>query len=218
MNTQFNKKVSKFFDGYSSDFDEIYDDELDKKNPAKYYLSRLFRSSMFTRFSLTIELLKDKKYKHILDMGCGAGRYSHALARFDKEITGIDFANEMIILANKISKKNKISNVNFECISAEEYKFSKSFDAVICLGFFDYIENPLNLIKKILDSGSKKFIGSFPKKNHILTFQRKIRYKLRNCPLYFYEIKDLNNFKNSLKINELKITDLGRDFLVEIDQ
>ena len=218
MTDQFNTKVSSFFDGYSSDFNEIYDDELNKKNPIKYYLSRLFRDSMFTRLSYTIETLKQDKFQTILDMGCGAGRYTHALARLQKEVTGIDFSKEMISLAEDISKKHGMKNLKFECVSAEEYVFTKSFDAVICLGFFDYIENPINLIEKILDSGSKKFLGSFPKKSHPLTFQRKIRYKLRNCPLYFYDLKDLNGFKDTLKIKELKITDLGRDYIVEIDQ
>lgn len=214
----FSKKISNFFDKYSSSFDEIYDDELVKKKPIKYYISKLFRKSMFTRFFYTIEKLKDKKYLTILDMGCGAGRYSHALAKIGKKVTGIDFSNEMIVLAEEISKRNNMHNINFECISAEEYVFLKPYDSVICLGFFDYIENPKYLIKKILNSGSKNIIASFPKKKHILSFQRKIRYKLRNCPIFFYDFEDINKLKDQLKITDLKIYDHGRDYIVEINQ
>ena len=57
-------------------------------------------------------------------------------------------------------------------------------------------------------------IPSFPKLYHWLTPQRKIRYVLRNCPLYFYT-------KNKIKINlkiagikKYKILDNGREYFV----
>lgn len=217
MKNYLSKQVSNFFDGYSTDFDEIYDDELNKKNFIKYYVSRYLRRSMFSRFSYTIEALRDDKYMEILDMGCGAGRYSHELAKLNKKVFGIDFSSNMIELAKKISDTKNIKNTEFKCISAEEFKFEKSYDAVICLGFFDYIEKPSILIDKIVKSKSKKFIGSFPKKKHILSFQRKVRYQLRKCPLYLYSLEDLEKLKNSLKIENTKIIDLGRDYLLEIN-
>ena len=114
MKDYLSKQVSNFFDGYSTDFDEIYDDELNKKNIIKYYVSRYLRGSMFSRFSYTIEALRDDKYMEILDMGCGAGRYSHELAKLNKKVFGIDFSSKMIELAKKYQKLKilKIQNLN----------------------------------------------------------------------------------------------------------
>ncbi len=70
-------------------------------------------------------------------------------------------------------------------------------------------------IKKIIDT-TKEIWASFPKQGGLLTWQRKVRYNMRNCPLYFYSKKSLVDIldKSGLQ-GKYTIKDLGRDFFVK---
>ena len=59
-------------------------------------------------------------------------------------------------------------------------------DAAILMGFFDYISNPLDIFIKLKEDTNKFILASFPKSGGILAFQRKIRYNMRNCQLFYY--------------------------------
>lgn len=208
--------VKNFFHSYAHKFDEIYMDELNKKNLINYIYGKIFRKSMFSRYYFTLDSLNKKNIKSILDVGCGAGRYCHALSSLGKIVHGIDFASEMIDLAKKISNQKKLKKLKFEKVSIEKFVFKKKYDAIICLGFFDYIKNFQFVLDKLTKSKPKIIIASFPKKYHLLTPQRKIRYFLRKCSLYFYEKKKLEIILNSYSNYSYKIFDHGRDFVVKM--
>jgi hypothetical protein len=85
------------------------------------------------------------------------------------------------------------------------------------MGFFDYIKEPVELIKKLKKDVTKEIYMSFPKKGGFLTWQRKLRYNMRNCPLYFYSKKSLTNILDQAGLqNKYTIKDLGRDFFVRV--
>jgi 2-polyprenyl-3-methyl-5-hydroxy-6-metoxy-1,4-benzoquinol methylase len=65
-----------------------------------------------------------------LDVGCGTGELTKKLARFSKEVTGIDVSANMIAEARK---RNHGENIEYLKISAEEYleKTEKRFDVII---------------------------------------------------------------------------------------
>ena len=44
---------------------------------------------------------------NVLDVGCGGGAYSIALASKVKNVVGVDFSPKMIELANDTKKKNE---------------------------------------------------------------------------------------------------------------
>ena len=63
----------------------------------------------------------------VLDVGCGAGDYSIALARRTGTVTGVDFSPKMIAAACRKAEKAGISNAEFLCrdrhhCSAEEFR------------------------------------------------------------------------------------------------
>ena len=97
------KNVEIFFDGYSSDFDNIYDDK--SNNFIQRQINKYLRYSMFNRYQLTIDKIKnDENSKNILDIGCGTGRYCFKLAQLNKKILGIDVAETMIKNAREINR------------------------------------------------------------------------------------------------------------------
>lgn len=94
----------------------------------------------------------EKKFdgvKNVLDLGCGIGRHSIELAQRGYNVTGIDFSERNIKMANEKSKN--ITNANFICADARKYKSKEKYDAVICLydviGSFPDEKENLKIIK-----------------------------------------------------------------------
>lgn len=123
---------------------------------SKNYLRsvELFRQR-FEDNGFDISYFKNKK---CLDLGCGGGRYSIALAMLGaKEVTGVDVSKEAIQDANRRASDLQIENVNFIQNSAESLPFQDShFDFVIFSGVLMHMENPekgLSEISRVLKSG-----------------------------------------------------------------
>jgi hypothetical protein len=86
------------------------------------------------------------------------------------------------------------------------------------MGVFDYVKDPVAMLSKLKNEVSKSIFASFPKKGGLLTWQRKVRYKMRNCPLYFYNKKTLVDILDRSGLqNKYTIIDLGRDYFVKIN-
>lgn len=207
------KNVEIFFDGYSSDFDTIYDDK--SNNFIQRLINKYLRFSMFNRYQLTINRIKeDINSKNILDIGCGTGRYCNKLAQLDKNILGLDVAETMIMNSKELNKSFK-NNCEFETI--DYLNFSKNnnkvFDYAILMGFFDYIEEPLKIYKS-LKKDSKISLASFPKKFHILTPQRYIKYNYRKCPIFFYTKNQIEKLMKDIDAKNYQIVDNDREFFV----
>ena len=73
---------------------------------------------------------------NILDLGCGAGRYSIAMADRASHIIGSDISGKMIEFANEKKKEFKKENIefineNFEDINVKSRGYEKKFDLII---------------------------------------------------------------------------------------
>lgn len=72
----------------------------------------------------------------ILDVGCGTGSYSLALAERCREVVGVDLSPNMIRIAKERAAAKKIMNAGFRCLDWHEVDlsqtgFEKSFGLVI---------------------------------------------------------------------------------------
>ena len=70
-----------------------------------------------------------------LDIGCGAGRYTMALAPRVKEAVGVDISPRMIRFAEKVAREHGLDNTHFQCLDWAEADIDKlglrnSFDLV----------------------------------------------------------------------------------------
>lgn len=208
--------VKFFFDGYAEKFYSIYLE--DQKNPFKKLIDRYLRYSMFLRFQKVSEIIKSTSSSEVLDVGCGPGWHDFLLAKYNNvKVTGIDVAPNMIKISRKLSSENNM-NTKLEFIIADimDYQFDRDFDTIFALGVVEYFEDPESLIDVLRNIVSKRILFSVPVENHWLTPQRKIRYKLRNCPLWFYNKSRIKDILTNLSLSNYQIHDLGRDYLVEI--
>jgi predicted TPR repeat methyltransferase len=209
--------VATFFHGYAADFDSIYGHTKKRSNWDKF-LDKYFRVSMRLRYELVLKYATADEIKTVLDVGCGGGVYCEALLNADKIVTGIDIAEGMLQLAEQKTKQYiNEGKVNYIHSGYLEHPFARKYDAAVLVGFFDYIKTPLDTFKKLEKEVSKELLMSFPKSGGFLGWQRKVRYKMRNCPLYYYSKADLEALLAKMGWqHKAEIMDIERDFFVRV--
>ena len=84
-----------------------------------------------------------------LDIGCGGGLSSVALARMGALVTGIDPGSRALDAAREAAKKRDLS-VNFFCGTLDEFDPSDNepaFDLVLCLELLEHVPRPGELVQ-----------------------------------------------------------------------
>lgn len=197
-------KTEAFFDSYAVDFNSIYGNEHARFTG---FINRVFRRSMRLRYEYTIKACDPIKDHSVLDIGCGPGHYSIALAsRGASHVLGLDFAPGMIQIAQAKAREAGLESV-CEFLTGDFFELDETaqYDYVILMGFMDYMEDAGAVIDKALRLTRKTCFFSFPSSGGILAWQRRMRYKSR-CPLYLYSKEDLirlfsirNGFRSQIK-------------------
>ena len=74
----------------------------------------------------------------LLDVGCGTGQLAIEAAEKGVNARGVDFAEEMILIANRNVVESR-SYASFEVGSIFEYKPTRKYDVISAMGFIEYI-------------------------------------------------------------------------------
>lgn len=69
----------------------------------------------------------------VIDIACGTGALSLAMARHAGHVTGIDFSDDMISTARRTAQRRRIANVSFELLDATDLSCypDLSFDVAV---------------------------------------------------------------------------------------
>ncbi len=91
----------------------------------------------------------DLRDKDILDVGCGGGILSEALASKAKHVTAIDLSESAINIANSHARQNGLNNILYEHISTEYFAEShqESFDVITCMEMLEHVPEPSSIIQ-----------------------------------------------------------------------
>ncbi|CAD6244495.1 GSCOCG00013370001-RA-CDS [Cotesia congregata] len=107
----------------------------------------------------------------ILDVGCGAGILSEALARIGANVTGIDGSEQLIETAKKHASldSNLSKNLSYSITSVEDHvadNKSEIYDAVVASEVIEHVSNKDIFVKycaKALKPGGSIFITTLNK-------------------------------------------------------
>lgn len=92
-----------------------------------------------TEDNFALKIINDMKMissdSTVLDVGCGAGRYTMYFANITKTASGTDISSNMINYAENRAKKHKIENIDFNIgdwhsMNLDDLNWKKSFDLV----------------------------------------------------------------------------------------
>jgi cyclopropane fatty-acyl-phospholipid synthase-like methyltransferase len=208
--------AATFFNGFADTFDSIYDQ---KRNLFMRWVDSTFRSDMFIRYALTFEELDQLRGRTILDIGCGSGPYVvEAVKRGAYRVTGIDPAPNMLALVRERLQQNGFSDNRCELLEGTFPGIVvQPHDCAIVMGVMDYVANPQTFLTALKPLVKQVAVLSFPSQHWFRTPFRKIRYRLRRCPVYFYDEARIRSLCSTAGFSDIrihKISGAGMDFHV----
>jgi 2-polyprenyl-6-hydroxyphenyl methylase / 3-demethylubiquinone-9 3-methyltransferase len=86
--------------------------------------------------------------KTVLDIGCGGGILSDAMARKGGQVTGIDLSVKALRVAQLHALEAATPNVNYREVSAEALAQEQpgSFDVVTCMEMLEHVPDPASVV------------------------------------------------------------------------
>lgn len=157
-----NKRIDQQFYDNSLYFDRRLATFADRKSRFQQY-----------RIRKVLEIHTPKATDTVLDLGCGWGTFSFAIAGLCRQVVGLDFSKKSIAICKKLLAKTKQKNIRFVRANAEATKLpSRSFDVIIAADLFEHLypdqtERVLDECHRLLKRGGKIAIWT-PHRGHIL--------------------------------------------------
>ncbi len=203
----------RYWNTEADTFQRIY---THQKSTLENFLDRVFRKDMYQRFEFTIENCEPIRDRTFLDVGCGNGLYSLELAQKGaKKVVGLDISEVMIGLCKEAAEANGVHDrCCFEQTDLLAYDAGSTFDVSFGIGLFDYIREPLPVLRRMRELSSDKAIMSFPR---LWTWRapiRKVRLSLRGCDVVFYTKARIRKLLADAGFSQQRITKVGKLYCV----
>ena len=164
---------------------------------------------------------KSLRKKNVLDIGCGGGLISEALADNKANVIGIDENNQNLKEAKVHAKISKLKVNYVHSTFNNFYKKNKiKFDLIICLEFIEHVENFEETLKKITElikPNGMLILSTINRNLKSLIFAKIFaEYVLNWIPIGTHEFKNFlkpSEIISVLKRNKLKIRNIkGLEF------
>ncbi len=85
----------------------------------------------------------------VLDVGCGGGILSDAMARAGAHVTGIDLATKSLKVAQLHALETQTPNITYREVSTETMAAEQhaTFDVVTCMEMLEHVPDPASVVK-----------------------------------------------------------------------
>jgi cyclopropane fatty-acyl-phospholipid synthase-like methyltransferase len=206
----------QYFDRVTDSWDALYD----RPGSIRHRVNTLLRPALYERYRLTFQECGSIEGTRVLDIGCGTGRYSIEFAsRGAAHVVGVDFAPSMITYSEESAEAAGVHDrCEFICGDFLSLDFSQTFDIVLAVGLFDYIQDAQALLKRIAAITSGRFLGSFPSYTGVWRTLRKARYHLvKGVNIFDYDASDLERMVREAGFDSLSIMPMTRGLFVVAD-
>ncbi len=102
--------------------------------------------------------------KRVLDVACGGGILSEAMASLGALVTGIDAGQAALTVARSHSMASNLQ-INYELSTAEEFSdlHPESFDVITCLELLEHVPQPASIVEacsKLVKPGGDVFFAT----------------------------------------------------------
>ncbi len=202
-----------YWDGEVAGLDSVYSRQ---KSRLGVILDSVFRRDMFERFEFAMERAEPIQGRTFLDLGCGTGRYSIELARRGaRAVVGLDIAENMIEACREVARREGLDDrASFLHGDLVALRDRQTFDASLGIGLFDYISDPLPVLRKMREHTRDIAILSFPRRWTWRAPVRKIRLGLRGCNVRFYSKREIRRLLEEAGFGSLELEKIGKLYCV----
>ena len=202
-----------FWNSEADAFQRIY---THRKSRFANALDQIFRKDMYERYTFTIEHCEPIRDRKFLDVGCGNGMYSLELAtKGAAKVVGIDISEVMIGVCRQSSEQKGLSDrCTFLQTDLLDYKPESSFDVSFGIGLFDYISDPLPVLKRMREVSTDKAIMAFPRLWTWRAPVRKVRLARKGCDVYFYSKAKIESLLREAGFKRQDIVKVGKLYCV----
>lgn len=103
--------------------------------------------------------------KQLLDVGCGGGILSEAMACRGAHVLGIDLAEKPLKIAELHALEHQLQGVKYQLTSVEQLALnqSESFDVITCMEMLEHVPDPESVVlacNKLLKPGGTLFFST----------------------------------------------------------
>ena len=203
-----------FWNSEADAFQRIY---THRKSKFSNTLDQIFRKDMYERFQFTIANCEPIPGRTFLDVGCGNGLYDFELARRGaRKVVGLDIAEVMIGLCKKAAADQ---NFDDRCsyIQTDLLEWDNAgakFDVSFGIGLFDYISDPLPVLRRMRELSTDKAIMAFPRLWTWRAPVRKVRLTIKGCDVFFYSAARINKLMKDAGFSRHTLTRVGKLYCV----
>lgn len=149
---------------------ELQNTRSDGEDPFDHYYGHFIGYVYKKRLKLCLELIKDKKFDAILDIGYGSGIFFPTLKNIGHKLYGLDEHQ----FSKEVSESLKKLGIQTNLISADLKKMpygNEKFDAIISISTYEHIKNEdleiaIEELNRVLKKGGAIYIG-VPVKNKL---------------------------------------------------
>jgi len=207
-----NKEIEAQRDYWNLEADAFQTIYTHRKSGLSNLLDRVFRKDMYGRFAFTINHCEPIEGRIFLDVGCGNGLYSTELAKKGAaKVVGLDIAEVMINLSRAAAQSAGLeAQCSFIQTDLLNYTPDTSFDVSIGIGLFDYIRDPLPVLKKMRELTGDRIIVAFPRYWTWRAPVRKLRLSLRGCDVFFYKKSRVEALLKEAGFQTCEVTRVGK--------
>lgn len=85
--------------------------------------------------------------KNILDVGCGAGLLTEALAKEGATVSGLDLSPAALLVASEHARSEQLS-IDYQECALENFHPAHRFDIITCMELLEHVPNPVELIQQ----------------------------------------------------------------------
>jgi nucleoside-diphosphate-sugar epimerase/SAM-dependent methyltransferase len=167
----------RYFERRALAFDRLY--------TRRSMAMRLRRGPQLGR-ELAISVVAQHQAPKVLDVGCGPGRVAEAIiAAGSGTYVGIDFSPRMMELARR--RLDGYEGVELLDGNFLDLEVPRTFDIVLALGLFDYLEEPVRAAAWLRARCSSTLLASFTRWDWVKAPVRHFHYELlHQCPISNY--------------------------------
>jgi trans-aconitate methyltransferase len=119
-----------------------------------------------------VELLSPRPGERILDLGCGTGHLTAAIAEVGAAVVGLDQSPEMLSQA-----RSAYPRLEFVEGDARSFSFAEPFDAVFSNAVLHWVQEPEAVVRRVRDAlkPSGRFVAEFGGRGNVRAIEDALR-------------------------------------------